>query len=135
MKQDVITFPSMHADHRAWQADHAMWHDDLEQWRTQLRSALTQLTTLEVILGRYSEQFNEHEEAIKRVERSLQDHEIGMANYERDGYGAELQEAMVKNHCQQASRHTAQREAHEQIKKHHHAIMVQVAALKAVIEQ
>ena len=57
-----------------------------------------------------------------------------MAAYQREGAGAEVQEAMVKNHRQQAERHQQQREAHERIKKRHHTTMAHLAMLQAAIE-
>ena len=47
---------------------------------------------------------------------------------------AELQEAMVKNHRQQAERHERQRETHERIKRHHHTVMAHLMMLKAASE-
>ena len=58
-----------------------------------------------------------------------------MAAYQREGADAEGQEAMIKNHRQQAKRHAEQREAHERTKRYHHTLLAHLTMLRAAIEE
>jgi hypothetical protein len=32
MKTEILSFPSMQADHRLWDDDHSGWNEDIELW-------------------------------------------------------------------------------------------------------
>lgn len=128
-----LSHSSMHGEHRQWLNENGHWRDDVAIWQNELKEVLAAIGKLDTAIHAHQEALRVHAAAVRCYEQNLAEHEHALADYERGGAGADLI-PLVKAHHEEAGRHSQQRDAHERIKKHHHAVMAQWSKLLRAIE-
>ena len=111
-----------------------MWQDDIANWRLEHDTALGQLKQVAEMIGAHAESLNQHEHKIKVILHALGYHEKMLSESIRGGSDPYLDDVLLERHEEQAGAVATRRDAHERIKKQHHAAMAQVAVLKASFE-
>lgn len=124
----------MHRDHIVWKAEFGQWRDDLDLWKKELALAESQLLDMEKALKSHRDALAAHTASVIKREQSANRHESEIAAYEMGEPGAELP-AMAVQHNSEAQEQTAQRHAHERIRRHHHAIIANCNLLVKAIQQ
>lgn len=130
----VTSFSNMHTDHQQWQKEHQTWRNEIDHWRKGHTAVLSVLAELQDAIRRHEEALANHVQEIEQIALGLDEHEQSMHAYECQGTGLEQQEPMTKSHQLQEDRQIYQRNVHERIKRHHHAVMTQLAMLKAALD-
>ncbi len=116
------THQDMHREHQQWVSEAALWQEEVELWHKQGDKALADLTRLETVLRQHARVLAEHAAAVKNQVERVRQHEHALADFEEGGRGDELL-LLAKKHRAEAATHAQQRDAHRQIKQHHHAAM------------
>jgi chromosome segregation ATPase len=134
MNQEIVSFAGMQADHRQWDSIHSTWRADVERWQREHQAALSELAELQAMIREHGEALKSHAQTIELHQQALGDHGRAMSEYEHQGIGERVQEAMASKHQELAGRHRTQREAHERIEKHQRTVMARLARVKAALE-
>ena len=128
----TVTHATMHCDHKQWISENDMWRCDISSWQEELRQAASHLAEVEAALKEHEKALQVHAAAIRLRQQDLAAHERALAEYEGGETGAELI-ALAQSHGTEASKHSQQRDAHERIKRHHHAVIAQVNSLRKAL--
>jgi hypothetical protein len=123
----------MHQDHTQWTSENDMWRCDIHAWQDEMKKATAELKNVEAALREHEKALQTHAAAIRLREQELGSHEHALVEYERGESGGELI-ALAKAHEKESAKHAQQRDAHERIKKHHHAALGQMAKLCKALE-
>ncbi len=123
----------MHREHMIWKAEALQWHDDLELWKNELIQAESQLKELEKALKTHRDALSSHAASIMKREQAANAHEYAIATYESGETGEELP-TMAVRHEDEKREQTNQRNAHERIRRHHHAIIANCSLLLKAIQ-
>lgn len=118
----------LHGDHQRWRGDHEGWWGDIDEWKKQIRSALRDLRDVEDMLRDSLDALDGHADAIWTSEQYMRAHEVGLYEEVRAGESA-TDPRWKHTHHEEAARHERLRDAHERIKKHHHAVSAEVVRL------
>jgi hypothetical protein len=124
----------MHREHLQWGSESAMWLDDVALWKSEYERALADLGVLEKAVRRQLETLRDHEHAILRHQAHSRAHESALAAFENECKDDSLL-LRAKDHRQEATRHTNQRRAHENMKRDHYAFIAYWAMLLKEITQ
>jgi len=125
--KSATTTEALHADHQRWIRENALWRDEIRCWQHHLKTALGNLSTLHDAIQEQEKTISVHAAAVRLCEQELATHEHALVEAAKTG--APLPSGEKFSHEREAARHAAQHEAHERLKKHHHAIMTQWNAL------
>ena len=129
----TATHAAMHRDHRQWTSELKSWGEDLEQWMSELKSAHT---LAEIGLQKHLALLESHIEAVRQAKQQIAAYEHAVADNEQSGQAettvldASLQEA----HRRQAAETESIRDAHHQLRRHHHTIITHLAALNRALD-
>jgi hypothetical protein len=129
---DTLT-RDLHTEHRDWETDVSLWKDELETWLKELSRASGDLRRAERALETHAQALDRHTLDLLAEEREVRRHERAMAQAAGGGRG-ELA-LPPGDHTAEAERHRKMGDAHERLKKYHHAILARLAVLiKALAE-
>ncbi len=121
---------TIHSETQQWLGESAMWRDDLAIWQKEIDHALGELQVLEDASREYRQELQDHLEIVAAEGQYLRNQEHALANLERGRSTDELELLrLAKLHRENAGVHAQQRQAHERLKKHHHALMIHWSAL------
>jgi hypothetical protein len=129
MSTEGVTFETMHAEHTSWLAAHANWRRDIERWRAEQNAAAARLNTMQRLIEEDGEDIEEHAWALRQVEDAIAGHDREIARY-LTGTSEPPQDLTTNRHYDEESTFSKQQDAHEQIKKHHEELMVQLQRLE-----
>jgi hypothetical protein len=83
--------------------------------------------------ARHARALQTHGASVTLYEQLWDEHEHALAEYEKGGDGATLP-ALAQQHQVEETKHDALREAHEQLKRRHHALVAALLLLEKAIE-
>ena len=95
MKQEIVTFAGMQADHRRWDYVHSTWRVNIERWQGEHESALSKLAKLQGMIRQHGESLESQVQAIQRHQQGLRDHGRATSEYQNQGPGGPLRETMA----------------------------------------
>jgi hypothetical protein len=113
----------MQAEHTLWDFEHSTWSAEAEAWRGEVIQAINELQDIRSMLEDHEVALDAHLDAIAKHQRSETEHKQSLAAGELLSMPTERADPMTAVHAGEAERHRAQREAHERMKAHQHAIM------------
>jgi hypothetical protein len=122
------THAELHADHRTWKSEIALWRDELALWREECVKALAAVDQITTALREQDKALQAHGQSIDAQKEYLSGHEQALAEYE-GGVTDESLIAQAKEHQHEEELQNQRREAHERIKRQHHALMAELVAL------
>jgi chromosome segregation ATPase len=129
------THEDMHAEHGLWRGEIGLWNDEIAVWQEELNGALAELKRLEAVLREQQTNLEAHRQAVATHEQHLAAHERTLAAFERGGPAGNDLLTMAKGHGHEVPRHARRRNAHERLKRRHHALMAHWSpVLKALAE-
>jgi chromosome segregation ATPase len=114
----------MHRDHCQLRNEDDLWRLEIAAWQRELETARKDLSKLEAALREHDKALQTHAAAIRAYEADVGEHEHALAAFEQGGSGGELID-MAKAHEAEVAQQNQRRQAHERIKRHHHALMAQ----------
>jgi hypothetical protein len=126
------TISTMHHDHTLWASEVSEWRDDLRAWQQELGKAQAELIQLEKPLQDHAHTLRMHGSALRLYEQQFLGHEHTLADIDKKGSGNSVGQ---HEHGQEADHQAQQREAHEQLKRHHHIVMVHWRSLLKALRQ
>lgn len=124
----------MHADHRRWESALSQWNDDLAEWDKELVQASQALRDAGAALDAHAAGVDAHARLMRREGQEVEDHEhllacVARHQADHDRIG------QCGGHDAEGCRFARLRDAHERLKKYHHALMAKVSLLaKAAAE-
>jgi hypothetical protein len=128
------TLSAMHSDHTLWASEVSEWREDLRAWQQELGKAQAELIQLEKPLQDHAHTLRMHGSALRLYEQEFLGHEHALADIETGGSsnsGGQLE----LQHGQEADHQVQQREAHKQLKRHHHIVMMHWRSLLKALRQ
>jgi hypothetical protein len=129
---DTLT-RDLHAEHRDWETDISLWKDELETWLKELSRASGNLRRAERALESHAQALDRHTLDLLTEEQAVRRHERAMA--QEAGGGREGLVLPPGDHTAESERHHKMRDAHERLKKYHHAILARLSVLLKVIAE
>jgi len=118
------THLEMHRQHQQWLHDVLLWVEQANLWKKQNQQVAANLIRMAAEMKRYADGVSEHLNGLRKLAREIDAHQHAMAGFEATGRADE--EAMLllaKKHRDEEARHEREGQAHEAIKKRHHAVM------------
>lgn len=115
----------MHKEHKLWEGEVSLWRDDIAAWQKELAGTENDLARLTKAFETRAEILRKHAAAIRMLEQECDVHEHAIASFEQGderGQGEVLVKA-AKSHVDESRNHEKHREAHEELKHHHHKLM------------
>ena len=128
------TLSTMHRDHTLWASEVSIWRDDLRDWQQELGKAQAELVQLEKPLQDHAHTLRVHGSALRLYEQEFLGHEHTLADIAKGG-GSNSLSQLEPQHRQEADHQAQQREAHEQLKRHHHIVMMHWRSLLQALRQ
>ena len=121
---------TMHYDHALWANEVRAWRDDLRAWQDELSKAQAELIQLERPLQDHAHTLRRHGSTLRLYEQEFLGHEHALADIEKKGKSlGQLERGQEADHQAQ------QREAHDQLKRHHQIVMVHWRSLLKALRQ
>ena len=128
------TLSTMHHDHTLWASEISLWRDDLRAWQQELGKAQAELNQLEKPLQDHAHTLRVNGSALRLYEQAFLGHEHALAQIGKGG--EENRPGQLEyQHCQESDHQAQQRDAHEELKRHHHLVMTHWRALLKVLRQ
>lgn len=119
-------------EYSRWREEYARWLSDVNQWQNDHQGAVFDLDRLQALVLDHGNAVREHSDTMVLHERVLAQHENELAEFR--GTGLPGNPAVTK-HRQLAAKHGQAREAHARIGKHHEAVVTQLRALAAAMDE
>ena len=113
----------MRAEHGLWTIEHRNWRKDAEDWKQEVRKAVEELRDVHCMLEDHEAALNAHMDSILQHEKTEAEHEQVLKTSSLLETPVEHSDPMTSLHQGESARHTQQREAHERMKRHQHALM------------
>lgn len=130
------TTHAMHCDHLAWASEISLWRDDLRVWQQELSKAQAELIELEKPLQNHAQTLRVHASSIRLYEQEFRGHEHLLAEFEKQPSGNENRwNLLARDHSRETDQQAQQRKAHEQLKQHHHTVMLHWKRLLKTLRQ
>jgi hypothetical protein len=114
----------MHKEHRTWEAEISLWRDDIAVWEKELAETDGDFVRLKKVFDDRAETLRKHAATIRMLEQDSDTHEHALASFEQGGAGDVLVQ-FAKKHVNESKAQENHRTAHEELKRHHHALMSQ----------
>jgi hypothetical protein len=124
----------MHHDHHEWSMEHAAWNDDLHAWQMETEQARAQAARLESMLRDHNVTLLEHARKIRKHEQVVVSHEHTLSEQQRGALAMPM-EPGSEVHQKERRNEWDLNEAHEILKKRHHAMMVAMAKFQELLDQ
>ena len=134
MKNEIVTFGSMRADHRHWNVRQLKWQADVNEWQKDHEQAQLQLAELQRLIELHGEALESHGKAIEQRQQDQLEHDRAISGYGTGENDERHEEILAEKHLVQAKQLEVQSESHERIKKHHHTVVAQLRMLRSAID-
>ena len=128
------THAELHAEHCQWGSDLSLWRDDIGIWQKEMNLARG-IDPAEEGPGPAPGRDQRPRPGAQRHAEQMKEHEYALANVEGGGPADNRLLLLTKKHRQEAAQHAQQREAHEDIKKDQHTLMVQWALVVKALNE
>lgn len=129
MSENVVSFTTMQADHRAWSDARVHWRCEMQQWQREHDAAVARLAELQKLIHLHGEALTDYAKTLNDADKTAADHDRQMAEYEA-GKTQVPQDVLANRHQEQVQRFAHQGEAHDRIKKHHEGVLAQLRQLE-----
>ncbi len=118
----------MQRENRDVKYEYAMWIEDVAQWQTEHHTAAAWLADVQAAWKETELALQTHAREIHDHKVRLQEHEKTIAEHWCDGSKSEHQELNTE-HRDLKAKHLEALYAHQQLKKHHEAVMAEIREL------
>ncbi len=121
-----------HREHRQFESEHALWLDEIEIWQREHEQAESRLMAIQEAIRQHGEALQAHAQAIRAHQARDHEHEVDMAQYERDPDNEQVSEKDLDDdlmHHEMTQEHRKQAQWHQQLKQHHHEVMALIEKL------